>query len=101
MEAFANRITPPRVVEKITFYADNSEYRNKLFTFKTVGYIAAFGLLQSFSNKGNYIRAAYVKGYDLHYDVAEPFQQSLSKEFLTKLNNGFKTGYSEFYLSLI
>jgi hypothetical protein len=100
MEPFSTRTTAPRIVEKVTFYADNDVYRNKLFTFQVINYVAAFSLLKSFVHKGNYIRAAYLKGHDCCFDQDVLFQLTVSKSFLTSLNGRYAMTPSDFLLSL-
>lgn len=100
MAAFDNYEYNQPIVEKITFYADHAQYRNKLFTFKIVNYFAAYNLLIHFVQSGNHIRSCYIKGYQLDRDEAKPFQQTVSQEFISVLNSTFSTDFAKFYLSL-
>lgn len=89
-----------RILEKIVFYADNSDYQNKLFCFQVSNYVSALALLKKFVLKGNYIRSVFLKGYDKHPDSNIFFQLKLERSCLTALNEAYNVDLTKFFTSL-
>lgn len=90
----------PPTVEKVTFYADNANYCNKLFTFKVADYLAAFNLIKHFIRQNNHIRCCYLKGYCTVGNDNFPFQQSVNQEVISALNTSYDVTYSKFFITL-
>jgi hypothetical protein len=88
-----------RILEKVVFYADNSGYQNKLFTFKVDNYVAALALLKKFVQNGNYIRSVFLKGYDKYPDSNTFFQLKLDRSCLTQLNEAYNVDLTKFFTS--
>lgn len=88
-------------VEKITFYADSTNYSNKPFSFKIDSYLKGYQILLRFHSLGNVIRASYIKGIIIDGVKFEPFQQSVNRKFVDCLNMNNSQNFAVFFLTLV
>jgi hypothetical protein len=98
MAPFDNRLFNEPIIDKLTFYADRWDYRNKLFTFKVTNYVAAWKMLLFFIKNDNHIRSAYLKGYTRQGDEFTHFQQVANQELINLLNSGFNVPFPKFFI---
>lgn len=98
MAPFDNRLFDEPIIDKLTFYADRWDYRNKLFTFKVTDYISAWKMICHFVKNDNHIRSCYIKGYVRKGEEFTEFQQVANQELISLINSGMNIPFPKFFI---